>query len=122
VTHPAQQYYNPDITAEQERALLRRNYLLLQISQAARGLISREILGIAVEPRPEAVVIHAAVSQETPALAEDLSDIVFELEALLGGGPEQRSLITTQIYVGQPDPTWPGFTHAVLYQAKPTEE
>lgn len=122
MAHPAQQYYNPDLTEDEERALLRRNYLLLQAGQAALGLISTDMLALAVEPRPDAVVIHAAVSRETPELAEDLNDIVAELEACLSGGPDQNSSITTRVRIGPPDATWPGFAQALLYMAKPAYE
>lgn len=102
MAHPAQQYYNPELTEDEVRALLRRNHLLLQTSQAALGLISADILALAVEPRPDAVVIHTAVSRNTPELAEDLDDIAFELEAFLAGGPEQSSTVTTRIHLGPP--------------------
>ncbi|MFJ4851646.1 hypothetical protein [Streptomyces sp. NPDC088733] len=66
MAHPAQQYYNPDLTDEEEGALLRRNYLLLMTAQAALGLIGPDLLGLAVEPRQGEVVIHAAIRKETP--------------------------------------------------------
>ncbi|GLY83762.1 hypothetical protein Airi02_016910 [Actinoallomurus iriomotensis] len=119
MAHPAQQYYNPDLTEEEERALLRRNYLLLQAGQAALGLISADMLALAVEPRPDAVVIHVAVSRETPELAEDIDDIVSDLKAFLSGGPDQNSTITARVHLGPPDATWPGSTQALLYVAKP---
>ena len=50
VDHPARQYFNPHLTAAEERTLLRRNYLLLTAGQAAPGLIGSGIFGIAVEP------------------------------------------------------------------------
>ena len=101
--HPAPQYYNPDLTEDQERTLLRRNYPLLMTGQAALGLISEDINGLAVEPRPDAVVIHAAVKRETPQLVEDLDDIASELGVFLAGGPEEHSLITTQLHTGSAD-------------------
>lgn len=117
--HPARQYYNPVISAADERALLRRNYLLIQAGQAALGLIGPDLLGIAIEPRPGAIVLHFAIGVRTPEVQEDLDDIVFELEAFLGGGPEQRSDVTVEIHVGQPDATWSGRPHALLFLAKP---
>jgi hypothetical protein len=120
MAHPAQQYYDPDLTEDEERVLLRRNYLLLQTGQAALGLISADMLTLAVEPRPDALVIHVAVSRETPELTEDLDDIVADLEAFLAGGPDQNSAITTRVHLGPPDATWPGSTQALLYVAKPT--
>ena len=116
--HPADRYYNPRLTAAQERTLLRTNYLLLQTAQAALGLIGPDILGIAVEPRPDAVVLHFAVTGRTPEIDEDLKDIADDLLAFLGGGPEQLTDILTQIHVGRPDMTWPGRAHALLYIAK----
>ena len=122
VDHPARQYYNPDLTEDQERTLLRRNYLLLMTGQAALGLIGEEINGLAVEPRSDAVGIHAAVERETPELVEDLDDIAFELGAFLAGGPEEHSLITTQLHTGPADSSWPGRAHDLLYLAKRTGE
>ncbi|MFC7266733.1 MULTISPECIES: hypothetical protein [Streptomyces] len=116
--HPAEQYYNPHLTAAEVHVLLRRNYLLLQAGQAALGLIGHDVLGIAVEPRPDAVVLHFAVAGRNAEVDEDLDDIAFELEAFLGGGPEQRSEIITEVYVGPPDSTWSGRPHALLYLAK----
>jgi hypothetical protein len=122
MAHPAQQYYNPDLTEDEERTLLRRNYLLLQTGQAALGLISADMLALAVEPRPDAVMSHAAVSRDTSELVEDLNNIVAELEAFLFGGPEQNSTVTTRVHLGPPDATWPGSAQALLYMAKPTNE
>ncbi|MGX1809433.1 hypothetical protein ACWIGI_27250 [Nocardia sp. NPDC055321] len=117
--HPGSQYYNPDLTPNEIDTLLRTNYLLLQVSQAALGLISSEIVGMAVEPRPGAVVIHVAARRETPALAEDLDDIVGDLEAFLSGGPEQNTVIITEVHLGWPDATWTGGSYAPFYIAKP---
>ena len=122
MAHPAQQNYDPDLTKDEERVLLRRNYLLLQTAQAALGLISADMLALAVEPRPDALVIHVAVSRETPELTEDLDDIVADLEAFLAGGPDQNSAITTRVHLGPPDATWPGSTQALLYVAKPAND
>ena len=115
---PAAQYNNADLTAEQERTLLRRNYLLLMTGQAALGRIGPDILGIAVEPRPGAVVIHIAARQKSAEVAEDLADLTGDLGAFLAGGPEQHSTITTDLHIGQADSAWPGRQHALLYLAK----
>jgi len=122
VDHPGRQYYNPHLTAAEERTLLRRNYLLLQTGQAALGLIGPDLLGIAVEPRPNAVVLHFAVAVRTTEVQEAIDDIIGELDAFLAGGPEQHSQIIAQIHIGQPDATWPGRSHALLHLAKPKAE
>ncbi|WP_345190851.1 hypothetical protein [Streptomyces lavendulae] len=116
--HPARQYYNPQITATEERDLLRRNYLLIQTLQASLGLIGPDVLAIAVEPRPEEIVLHFAVAALTAEVEEDLEDIVFELTVFLAGGPEQRSNITTELHVGDPHAKWFSSRYAVLYRAK----
>ncbi|MDT0266719.1 hypothetical protein RM844_10480 [Streptomyces sp. DSM 44915] len=116
--HPARQYYNPRLTAAEERDLLRCNYLLLQAGQAALGLIGPDLLGIAVEPRPGAVVLHFAVAAYSAELAEDLDDLVSELSVCLAGGPERDSEIIAAPHLGPPDPSWPGHRHAPLYLAK----
>ncbi|MCX5152206.1 hypothetical protein OHB36_36710 [Streptomyces sp. NBC_00320] len=117
--HPARQYYNPQLTEAEERDLLRRNYLLLQTGQATLGLIGPNLLGIAVELRPDAIVLHFAIAARTAEVEEDIDDIIFELEVFLGGGPEQHSEITTELHIDQPGATWPGHRHALLHLAKP---
>lgn len=120
--HPAEQYYSPDLSPAEERALLRRNYLLLMAGQAALGLIGPDILGIAVEPRLDEVVFHVAASSDSDALHEDLQDIADDLDGLLAGGPEQLTRISVQIHIGPADTSWPGRPHALLYLAKPETE
>jgi hypothetical protein len=122
VDHPGRQCYSPHLTPVEERALLRRNYLLLQAGQAALGLIGPNLLGIAVEPRTDAVVLHFAIAVHTAEVDGDSEDIFFELDASLSGGPEEHSELKTQIHVGQPDDTWVGRSHALLYLAKPTSQ
>ncbi|MFB6783406.1 hypothetical protein ACFCX0_40315 [Streptomyces sp. NPDC056352] len=119
--HPARQHY-PQLTAAEERDLLRRNYLLLQTGQASLGLIGPDVLGIAVEPRQDEIVLHFAIAAHTAEVEEDLDDIVFELRAFLGGGPEQHLTITTELHVGHPHATWFSPRYAVLYLAKTKAE
>jgi len=117
--HPVEQYIAPGLTLVQERALIRRNYLLLQTGQAALGLIGPDMLGIAVEPRiDDVIVLHFAVAARTAEVEEDIEDIVGDLDALLGGGPDERSMISSEVHVGKPDHSWPGRSHALLYKAK----
>ncbi len=120
VSDAIDRYLAPELTSDQRYELARRNYLLLQLGQAALGSIGPDILGLAVEPRCDAIVIHAALARQTPDVADDLQDIRDDLDAFLNGGPEANLLISTQIHVGPPDADWPGRTHALLYLAKPT--
>ncbi|MFB8201245.1 SigE family RNA polymerase sigma factor [Kitasatospora purpeofusca] len=63
--NPGRQYYRPNLTAAEERALLRRNYLVLMTGQVTLGLIAEDI-GIAVEGRPDTVVLHFAGPRPHP--------------------------------------------------------
>jgi hypothetical protein len=118
VDHPAQQYYNPDLTPAQERALLRRNYLLIEAVQAALGLIGPDLLGIAVEDDAEAIILHFAVARRTAEIEEDIEEIFSEFGAFLTGGPEGQTPIRQTIHVGRPDRTWSGRDHVLAYIAK----
>lgn len=120
--HPAEQYYSPHLSLGEERALLRLHYLLLQTGQAALGLIGPDVLGIAVEPRFDEVILHVAATAHTETLDEDVNDIVDDLIAFLAGGPERLTRISTQIHSGAADLSWPGRSHPLLYLAKPEPE
>jgi hypothetical protein len=47
---------------------------------------------------------------------EDISDIMFELDALLEGS----ELLGSKIYLGVPDENWPGRAGRLIYPAKPS--
>jgi len=117
MNHPAEQYFNSRLGTDDQEALLRRSYMLLMTGQAALGLIGPDVLGIALELRAQAVVLHVAALQDTAELAEDVAQIVFELEAYLSGGPEGDSVISTVLSVGAPDSKWSA-RYAPLYIAK----
>ncbi|GAA3654483.1 hypothetical protein GCM10023079_49490 [Streptomyces chitinivorans] len=117
--HPAELYYAPSLPPDEVQALLRRDQLLLRTCRAALGRVGGDVLGLSVEPRPGEVVIHAAVSRETPEAAQNLQEIVSELKMLLMGSPEDQSDITTEVHIGPPCPAvWPGYGHALVYVAK----
>ncbi|MFF3215511.1 hypothetical protein ACFYYB_33370 [Streptomyces sp. NPDC002886] len=107
------------ITGRRPGVTVRGSVASPSASQAALGLIGPILPGIAVEPRPNAIVLHFAITARTAEVEEDIDDIVFELKAFLGGGPEQHSEITTEVHVGGTVATWPGRQHALLYLAKP---
>ena len=54
--------------------------------------------------RTAAVVLHFAIAAHTTEV----------------GGPKEHPELKTHIHVGQPDDTWAGRSHALLYLAKPT--
>ena len=94
----------------------RENMLVLQAVQASLGLVSPDVLGISVKAELDKVVLHFAVSQQTDPVREDVSDIIFELDALLEGS----ELLESRIYLGIPDDNWPGRTGRLIYLAKPS--
>jgi hypothetical protein len=111
-------YYDPNLSPEEWRALARRNFLVLMAGQAALGLISPDVVGVAVEPGTDEVVLHVAVLRRTPELHEDLNDLVGDFEGLLYGSPEPWSKVTLKVYEGPPDAAWPGRSHALVFMAK----
>lgn len=119
MAHPFSNYMNPDLGAEELAALVRRNFLVLQAVQAALGLVGPGILGLAVEPLPDEIVIHAAIEKNTPELSEDLNDIIDDLEALLAGGPDSDSRIRLQLHHGHPGQAWHNDSWASFYISKP---
>jgi hypothetical protein len=98
------------------KSLDRENMLVLQAVQASLGLISPDVLGISVEAESGQVVMHFAVKQKTEDVSEDISDIMFELDALLEGS----ELLGSKIYLGVPDENWPGRVGRLIYLAKPS--
>jgi hypothetical protein len=76
--------------------LLWQHYVCAQVAAAAAGLISDEMLALAVHIHEESVVVRAVVARRTDDVVEDLDDICFELDVLLEG----HVLISAEIQVG----------------------
>ena len=87
--------------------------------RAALGLIGPDLVGIAIEPNAGGIVLHIAALRSTAELADDIAEMVSIIEAYLAGGPEQDSTITTNLHIGQPDLSWAGRQHDLLFVAKP---
>ncbi|MGI5230614.1 hypothetical protein [Actinoallomurus sp. CA-142502] len=90
------------------------NSVVLQVLQASHGLISPDMLAISAKVSSENVVLYFALRRKTDEVDEDVEDIIFELDALLGGGV----MLEAQIYVGTPDENWPGRSCRLVYLAK----
>ncbi len=56
-------------------------------NRSALGLIGPDLLEIAVEPRPDTVILRFAIAARTTEVQEDLDDSIIELEVFLGGDP-----------------------------------
>lgn len=98
--------------------LERENSLVLQALQASHGLISRDMEAVSIQVDAERVILHFAVRQETSEVEEDVEDMLFELDALLGGATE----LEAKVYVGVPDSRWPGRRWRLVYLAKPANK
>jgi hypothetical protein len=91
------------------------NRLVLDVVQAALGLISPEMRAISVEQNSSGITLYIAVSERNAQVDEDVEDLVFELEALQEG----PIAIEASIFVGAPSRDWPGISRRKVYMAKP---
>ncbi len=87
------------------------NDALLLVLQGSQGLIGREINAASVQADRDWIVIHVCLRE----VREDLDDLVFEVEALMGGVVEPMVDITVSTYIGDTGPEWPGYVHRRLF-------
>jgi hypothetical protein len=92
----------------------RENKLVLDVVQAALGLISPEMRAISIVLEPGRVVLHLAVHVHNAQVDEDVEDLVFELEAL----QDRAVTVMSAIFVGAPDASWPGNLGRRVYMAR----
>lgn len=83
----------------------RENRILLSAVQALLRLISEEVIAVSVQVSSDSVVLHFWVVQHSAAVAEDIDDGLFELEALLFGS---GLVVSTQVHLADPPSGWPG--------------
>jgi hypothetical protein len=86
-------------------ALLWQHYVHAQTAQASRGLISHDLLALAVEIGEGKVRLHIVVSQRSDEVLEDIDYICSDLDDLLEG----HTLITAEVYLGFGAGAEPGF-------------
>jgi len=97
-----------------EPPLERENRLVLDVVQAALGLISPEIRAISVKRDSSRITLYVAVWARNAQVDEDIDDLVFELEALQDG----PITLEASIFVGAPSGDWPGISGRSIYMAK----
>lgn len=97
-------------------SLDRENSLVLQTLQASHGLVSPTMNAIAIQVEIDKVVLHFLVAQDSSEVEEDIEDMIFELDALLGGSLR----IEARVCVGRSAADWPGQRWRLIYLAKPT--
>jgi hypothetical protein len=78
-------FYNPDLSASEIEALDWSNWLTLQTVQAFLGSISDNFLGVAAEPRRDAVNVHVALRDASEIDEAAISDALSDLDVLLEG-------------------------------------
>jgi hypothetical protein len=94
--------------------LLWRHYVTAQAAHASVGLISDEVLALAVEIGADTVVFHAVVTQGSDKVLGDLDDLCFEMDALLA---MPRVAIEFRHTVGYKE-AWPPEGTVPLYRAQ----
>ncbi|MFI7105495.1 hypothetical protein ACIBK9_04235 [Nonomuraea sp. NPDC050227] len=95
--------------------LERENAIVLDAVQALLGLVSADVIAVAVCVETDRVGLHFWVRRRTSELDEDIEDAIFELDALLSGeGP----LIESRIHDGPPDSTMLRSYGRMIYWAK----
>jgi len=93
----------------------RENHVVLMVLQALLGLVSSDLLGVAVRVEQDRVLLYFAVDALTPEVQEDIDDVVFETEVFLGRDvpvPER------EISVGYPALGWVGRNYRLVFLAK----
>ncbi|MFG1610866.1 hypothetical protein [Actinoplanes sp. NPDC049265] len=87
---------------------------MLDVVQAALGLISHEVRAISVRAESERITLYVAVRERSAQVEEDVDDLVFELSAL----QDRLTEIDASIHVGEPGNSWPGQHGRPVYLAK----
>ncbi|MEV4704084.1 hypothetical protein [Actinoplanes sp. NPDC049316] len=90
------------------------NRLVLDVVQAALGLISPGIRAVSVERKADRINLYVVVRERNAEVDEDIDDLVFELEALQDG----PIAIEPSVFVGTPNAGWPGSAARRVYLAK----
>ena len=96
-------------------SLDRENALVLDVVQAALGLISPRLRAIALRLDRDEASLHVAVTERTPQVDEDVDRLVFEFEAL----QDVPVKVEAVVHVGAPDLGWPGRAGRLVYLAQP---
>ncbi|MEY2243519.1 hypothetical protein AB8A21_11330 [Streptomyces sp. BF23-18] len=95
--------------------LERENQITAFAVQAMLGLISADVIAVAVRVEEEKVVLTFWARQHSPELEEDVDDAIFELDALFS---EDHPLIEATIHVGEPDMSTLRSYGRMIYRAK----
>jgi hypothetical protein len=90
-----------------------QHFVTAQCACASVGLISKELLALAVEINEQEVVLHAVLARSSREVIEDLDEMCFDLDVLLDG----HTRVSHQESVGF-DASWPAPGTVPIYLAK----
>ncbi len=93
----------------------RENRLVLAMVPAMLGLISRNVLLIAIQREGERTILRFWVREDNPETTEDIRTIVSRFEAQL---TEEKLTVETVVEVGPPPPFDPARPRRTVYRAK----
>ena len=111
-------YYRPGLTEGEADALDWQNMVLVSAAQAALGLISPGIRAIFVAASTGRATLHVVLAAgEDGAVAEDVADLVGDLEALLSHTPDFAG-VTAETYVDRLPADWRAEGWMGLYWSK----
>ncbi|MET9661436.1 hypothetical protein [Streptomyces sp. NPDC006510] len=96
-------------------ALRRENEIVLNAVQALLGLVSSDVIAVAVLVEVNRVELTFWVRCHTSEIEEDADQATFELDALFSG---EHPMIESRIHVGEPDPANLDSYGRMIYWAK----
>ncbi|MEV7789686.1 hypothetical protein AB0O72_30540 [Streptomyces sp. NPDC088106] len=96
-------------------ALRRENEIVLDAVQALLGLISSNVVAVAVLVEAHRVELTFWVRRHTTEIEEDAEQATFELDALFS---QEHPLVESRIHVGDPDPVSLDSYGRMIYWAK----
>lgn len=94
----------------------RENEITLLAVQALLGMISTDVIAVAVRVEEARVELIFWTHRQSSELEDDAEEITFELDALFS---EDHPMIEYVIKVGEPDPKSNESEYRMIYWAKP---
>ncbi|GGO60922.1 hypothetical protein [Nonomuraea cavernae] len=91
--------------------------MALHAVQALLGLISSDVIAVAVRVEKDRFVLTFWVRRRTSELDDDIDQVVFELDAMFS---DEHPLIEPEVHEGTPDPTMLNAYGRMVYWAKYT--
>ncbi len=108
---------NPELSPQERAQLDRENVAVLMVGQALLGMISPNILGVAVDASdPLYLTIHFAIRELDDELQQDIDDISGDVYGWYGQDIDE---VFVKIAVGPLSDVWEGNGHRQVFRMKP---